>query len=336
MLEKNAELLEQLQTMDLQNAEQLDKELAELDKMFRQLNDCLQAESLPVPPADSGHGKPFAANQHDGKAQPQKAAARGGAKRQVPRGQSVLVVPDGTKTIRNGQYRGKRYERAFVPKSVTVILDCAFANCESLKEVVIEEGSGLKTIGREVFRGCSSLASISFPEGLESIGAYAFEGTGLENAEFPGSLRTIGQGAFYGCKRLRAAKFTDGLEVLGTNEHRGDKTYHGVFQESSLERIDLPRTLRRIEARTFEGCSKLRSITLPDSLERIETRCFRKSGLTEIQVPNAGVCADKSAFGGCHAKGSLVFRGGRVFRKDRVLREDSACDDEIFRGEDIR
>ena len=114
------------------------------------------------------------------------------------------------------------------------------------------------------------------------------------------------------------------------------RTHNGVFQESSRGRVDLPRTLRRIEARTFEGCSKLRSITLPDSLERIETRCFRKSGLTEIQVPNAGVCADKSAFGGCPAKGSLVFQCGRVFRKDTVPQKDYVCDDEIFREEDIR
>ena len=70
MLGEDVELLEQLQTMDLQNTEQLEKQLAELDKMFRQLNDCLQAESLPVPPADSDHGELSAVNQHDGKAQP--------------------------------------------------------------------------------------------------------------------------------------------------------------------------------------------------------------------------------------------------------------------------
>ena len=110
---------------------------------------------------------------------------------------------------------------------------------------------------------------------------------------------------------------------------QGGRTHNGVFQESSLERVDLPSTLRRMETRAFERCSRLRSITLPDSLERIETRCFSGSGLTEIQIPNAGVCADKSAFGGCPAKGSLVFQGGRVFQKDYV------CDDEIFREEDI-
>ena len=40
----------------------------------------------------------------------------------------------------------------------------------------------------------------------------------------------------------------EGLEALGTNEYPDDCImYHGVFEESAVEYVGLPSTLRRIE-----------------------------------------------------------------------------------------
>ena len=71
------------------------------------------------------------------------------------------------------------------------IQERAFAVCKNLKEVVIEEGSKLKTIGDSAFLNCSNLTRITFPEGLEKIGRGAFQKTKLEGVEFPTSLRMI-------------------------------------------------------------------------------------------------------------------------------------------------
>ena len=60
-------------------------------------------------------------------------------------------MPDGTEVIKNGEYRGKDYERVFIPKSVTKIEKSAFENCKNLQEIVFEEGSKLKVIGRYCF-----------------------------------------------------------------------------------------------------------------------------------------------------------------------------------------
>lgn len=69
---------------------------------------------------------------------------------------------------------GKEYERVFIPKSVVEIQERAFVVCEKLKEVVIEEGSKLKTIGIAAFLNCNNLTKITFPDGLEKIGLHAF------------------------------------------------------------------------------------------------------------------------------------------------------------------
>lgn len=47
-------------------------------------------------------------------------------------------------------------------------------------------------------------------------------------------------------------RFSEGLEVLGTDEYADDDTlFHGVFEESALENVWLPSTLKRIEYSAF-------------------------------------------------------------------------------------
>ena len=47
-------------------------------------------------------------------------------------------------------------------------------------------------------------------------------------------------------------KFNEGLEVLGAGEYRDSgNMYDSVFQESAVERVELPATLKRIEYSTF-------------------------------------------------------------------------------------
>ena len=65
-------------------------------------------------------------------------------------------------------------------------------------------------------------------------------------------------------------KFGDGLEMLGTDEYSDNgKMFYGVFEESSVENVDLPSTLKKIEYSAFENCHNLISIELPQQLESI-------------------------------------------------------------------
>lgn len=109
--------------------------------------------------------------------------------------------------------------------------------------------------------GCSSLNDIRLPDGLKEIGLRAFRESGLQNILIPSSMRTIHQSAFCKCQNLRCVVINEGLEVLGTDEYTKDSgRWYGVFEESSLNCIELPQTLKRIEYSTFEGCSNLKSI----------------------------------------------------------------------------
>lgn len=188
----------------------------------------------------------------------------------------------------------------FVPRSVLKIQAFAFDGCKDLREVVFEEGSRLRTIGKNAFRNCRSLAEIAFPDGLERIGMYAFQGTGFQRLEFPGSLRVLSQGTFQGCKSLRRAEFHEGLETLGTDEYpEGGMYWHGVFADSGLESVALPSTLRRIEYSAFQACMRLKSVSLPAGVSRLGKQCFYLSALEQITLPPALRVIEKNAFREC-------------------------------------
>ena len=91
---------------------------------------------------------------------------------------------------------------------------------------------------------------------------------------------------------------------------------YGVFQESGVERIEMPSTLKRIEYNAFQSCKRLKSITLPDKLEYVGECCFWRSGLQEVRIPDAGVEAGEDAFS-CPAEQLLVVRDGKVFQKEQ-------------------
>lgn len=131
-----------------------------------------------------------------------------------------------------------------------------------------------------------------------------------------GSEASRRQGAFYRCKHLRKATLNEGLETLGTDEFssanhdngncnrysnmreldisecarmgEGYRAYHGVFQESALESIVFPSTLKTIEYSALYDCRSLRSTELPEGLMKVGKQCFYETGLEEI-VLSAGL-----------------------------------------------
>lgn len=61
----------------------------------------------------------------------------------------------------------------FNKKAVTKILNCAFANCMSLKNVRIPDS--ITSIGKGAFENCRSLITITIPNSVTSIGEAAFK-----------------------------------------------------------------------------------------------------------------------------------------------------------------
>ena len=127
----------------------------------------------------------------------------------------------------------------------------------------------------------------------------------------PKSLRTISHGAFFDCKNLSTAVLNEGLEVLGTDEYPDkDDRYHGVFENSSLDTIKLPLTLKSIEYGAFCACQNLKEIRLPDVLEMIGKFCFSKSSLEKFTSPTSLKIVGACAFEDCEQLKSVQLNEG--------------------------
>lgn len=99
---------------------------------------------------------------------------------------------------------------------VTSIGFDAFLNCSSLTSVTIP--NGVTSIGVGAFKDCSQLASVTIQAGgqSQSIGDEAFCGcTGLSSVIIPSGVTSIGEGAFMHCNNLANATIQNGVTSIG-------------------------------------------------------------------------------------------------------------------------
>ena len=81
-----------------------------------------------------------------------------------------------------------------------------FYSCTSLK--TINWGAGLETIGNIAFLGCTALETVTLPANVSAIGKHAFYGcSALRTIEVNGKVKSIGRRAFANCANLRYVDF---------------------------------------------------------------------------------------------------------------------------------
>ena len=137
-------------------------------------------------------------------------------------------------------------------------------------------------------------------DGLEAIGVEAFMGSGIESFTAPASLKKIEEKAFFGCASLKHADFS--ACVLPPNGET-DFCLKTVFDESALESIVFPSSLRVIAEGTFKECEHLRSVSFgKDSLlEEIGCQAFQGCALESFEAPSSLKKIGKLAFCYCRA-----------------------------------
>ena len=107
------------------------------------------------------------------------------------------------------------------------------------------------------------------------------------------------------------AVLNEGLETLGTDEYMPDgRRYPGVFQESGLQQVGLPPTLKRVEYRAFMDCERLRAVQLPEGLEYVGKTSFSGAGIESVEFPASLRTVAQASFCMCKNLTTAKFHEG--------------------------
>ncbi len=192
-------------------------------------------------------------------------------------------------------------------------IDCAFYGCSSLTSITIP--NGVTSIGNATFSGCSSLMSITLPNSVTSIGNATFSGcSSLMSITLPNSVTSIGNATFYDCSSLTSITIGKGVTSIGEYAFRGCSSLTSItlpnsvtsignsafYGCSSLTSIAIPNSVTSIGGSALYGCSGLMSITIGKGVTSIGEYAFRGcSSLTSVTIPNSVTSIGSSAFYGC-------------------------------------
>ena len=217
-----------------------------------------------------------------------------------------FTVRDGTVTIATGGGYGSGSN--------------AFARCDSLASVTLPDS--IKSIGPGAFYGCTSLKEINIPNSVTEIGNEAFASCeALESITIPDSVITIGMGAFGSCDALESITIPDsvtspllgtfyGCELLKTVVIGNNVPYIGnqsFVNCYSLSNITIESDIVFIGNSAFSNCSSLKSITIPDSVEAISRWAFHNcTSLTSITIPDGVTEIGDEVFDGCTSLASIT------------------------------
>ena len=107
--------------------------------------------------------------------------------------------------------------------AITEIGQFAFSNYDYVDKDPSEiiPGEAPETM-KAWFKGDSVIRSVTIPEGVTRIGAYAFAGIStLEEITLPKSLETIDYGAFYGCVNLKKVNGIENVKFINQSAFQG-------------------------------------------------------------------------------------------------------------------
>lgn len=200
----------------------------------------------------------------------------------------VIFNADSTKLIFCSPKKSGSYT---LPNSVIEISDFAFAGCNLLTSVTMN--NGLKTIGANAFDG-STINAIVIPPTVTSLGVSAFANCAKATSiVVPPSLTSISNYAFSGCRGAVTVSLPSNLSSIGEYSFSGCAAWKG--------KLILPMAITAIGKYAFNGCTALTdTLNIPPIITSVSEAAFANcTGFTYVNFPPSVKSIGGSAFYGC-------------------------------------
>ena len=217
--------------------------------------------------------------------------------------------------VEYGPFAGGKLETVSFGTLINTIPDNLCMNTTSLQKIELQSvKASLKTIGKNAFKGCTSVEEVTIPQGISTVSNSAFEGcSGLTDVTI--AAKTINAKAFAECTNLKAVKMEEGvttiqgmafantqisavtipstLKTAGTtkegNIEKGPfagtmiATVHGQTGDSTEAQEGatiLPET-KKIPDNLFLGCTSIIDVQIPETVTEIGQKAFKDAGSVE-------------------------------------------------------
>ena len=246
------------------------------------------------------------------------------------RGLKKVIIPDTIENISYDAFKDNDLTNIDIPKSVKNIGNGAFNNnqLEDLQAIIykrnndgsedkttivsyggnnkkVEIPNGVTSIGGYAFQN-NNLTSVTIPNGVTSIENSAFSNNKLTSVTIPNSVTSIGGSAFKNNK-LTSITIPNGVTSIGSYTFKNNELTSitipnsvtsiggSAFANNNLASITIPSSVTSIGIYAFSN-NKLTSITIPDSVTSIGNWAFENNELTSITIPNSVTSIGSSAF----------------------------------------
>ena len=230
-------------------------------------------------------------------------------------GITEITLPAGITNLEQETFcHCEKLRKAVLPESITAIGNNAFSNCIALEDVNMP--GAVKTIGNNAFAfNYKRTSPLVLPSPCKSIGYQAFYGNyELPSITFNDGLESIGNEAFYNCRVIRQAVLPESITQLG----------YGVFNNcDSLRTFRFPQNIKNVPEYILYNCDVLSSVVLADgtvsighyafndcplltsmnynqeSLTRLGNSAFSNTGFTAVTLPNSITDIGYNVFANC-------------------------------------
>lgn len=222
-----------------------------------------------------------------------------------------------------------------IPSTIQSIGDDAFLECNGLKKVYVSSIEDWCKIdfscsdanplsrGADLYVDNKLVTDVTIPDGVKSIGKYAFCGySSLKSISFPSSIRSIGEFAFCDCPNLDevyATNIEDWCKIKFEDAFSNPINYGSkIYIDGELATdITIPKGITKICDYAFANCETITNVVIPNSVISIGNSAFNGcSNLKNISIPNSVVNIDKGAFSSCSNLEKVEIPDGIKFIKD--------------------
>jgi len=210
---------------------------------------------------------------------------------------------DGVSQIYNyAFYNNEKINITSIPASITYINQYAFYGCTNI--VRIDSMENIQNLANSLFENCLNLESVAFAINLQTIDSSVFKNcVKLSNVVLPETVMSVGYEAFAGCNLipvendLRYVTYANGDKVIveALNKTLTEVEFPGqtvsigtsVFMDMySLERVDIPEGVVKIQDGAFWQCLGLTTVTFPSTLKIIGQQAFYMCPIESVEFPD--------------------------------------------------